>query len=89
VSCRPAWPTESVPGQPGLHRETLPGNKKQDKTTNQKKKKKKRLTLKTLPVFCVAWEGRPMGHVVSEVLSSLSAASGPAVSVAGTSPRET
>jgi hypothetical protein len=30
VSWRPAWSTESVPGQPGLHRETL----------SQKKKKK-------------------------------------------------
>ena len=34
LSSRPAWSTESVPGQPGLHRETLSGGKK-------KKKKKK------------------------------------------------
>jgi hypothetical protein len=32
VSFRPAWSTEWVPGQPGLHRETL--------SQNQKKKKK-------------------------------------------------
>jgi hypothetical protein len=31
LSSRPVWSTESVPGQPGLHRETL----------SQKKKKKK------------------------------------------------
>jgi hypothetical protein len=32
LSPRPAWSTERVPGQPGLHRETL----------SQKKKKKKK-----------------------------------------------
>jgi hypothetical protein len=34
LSSRPAWSTKWVPGQPGLHRETL----------SQKKKKKKKLT---------------------------------------------
>jgi hypothetical protein len=33
LSSRPAWSTEWVPGQPGLHRETLSRkNKKQNKT---------------------------------------------------------
>jgi hypothetical protein len=29
LSSRPAWSTKCVPGQPGLHRETLSGKKKQ------------------------------------------------------------
>jgi hypothetical protein len=33
LSLRPAWSTKQVPGQPGLHRETLSQNKtKQNKT---------------------------------------------------------
>jgi hypothetical protein len=28
LSLRPAWSSEQVPGQPGLHRETLSGGKK-------------------------------------------------------------
>ena len=36
LSSRLAWSTECVPGQPGLHRETLSQN------TKKKKKKKKR-----------------------------------------------
>jgi hypothetical protein len=39
---RPAWSTEWVPGQPGLHRETLSWNKqtnKQDKTKQNKTQK--------------------------------------------------
>jgi len=35
LSSRPAWSTECVPGQPGLHRETL------SQKTKKKKKKKK------------------------------------------------
>jgi hypothetical protein len=35
LSSRPAWSTEWIPGQPGLHRETL------SRKTKQKKKKKK------------------------------------------------
>jgi hypothetical protein len=34
LSSRPAWSTEQVPGQPGLHRETL------SRKTKKKKKKK-------------------------------------------------
>jgi hypothetical protein len=54
LSCRPAWSTEGVPGQPGLHREILsrkqtnkqkkPQNKqknKQTKKTNKQTKQKK------------------------------------------------
>jgi hypothetical protein len=40
LSSRPAWSTEWVPGQPGLHRETLSPPKK-TKTKQSKKKKKK------------------------------------------------
>jgi hypothetical protein len=36
LSSRPAWSTESVPGQPGLHRQTL--------SQKPKKKKKKELS---------------------------------------------
>jgi hypothetical protein len=39
LSSRPAWSTELVPGQPGLHRETL----SQGRGKKKKKKKKKRL----------------------------------------------
>jgi hypothetical protein len=36
LSLRPAWSTEQVPGQPGLHRETLSGkNKKQNETKKE------------------------------------------------------
>jgi hypothetical protein len=41
LSSRPAWSTEWVPGQPGLHRETLSQKKtKKNKKKKQKKKKK-------------------------------------------------
>jgi hypothetical protein len=36
LSSRPAWSTDRVPGQPGLHRETL------SRKTNKKKKKERR-----------------------------------------------
>jgi hypothetical protein len=40
LSSRPAWSTELVPGQPGLHRETLSrkNQKKKGKTNKQKTK---------------------------------------------------
>jgi hypothetical protein len=37
---RPAWSTERVPGQPGLHRETLSPEKKNKKTKKNKNKNK-------------------------------------------------
>jgi hypothetical protein len=37
LSSRPAWSTERVPGQPGLHRKTL-----SQKIQKKKKKKKKK-----------------------------------------------
>jgi hypothetical protein len=40
LSSRPAWSTEWVPGQPGLHRETL--SRKNKNKTKQKQTKKKR-----------------------------------------------
>jgi hypothetical protein len=36
LSSRPAWSTESVPGQPGLHRETLSLKTKKIKNKNKK-----------------------------------------------------
>jgi hypothetical protein len=39
LSLRPAWSTEWVPGQPGLHRETL---SRKNKNNNKKKKTKKK-----------------------------------------------
>jgi hypothetical protein len=38
VSSRPAWSTEGVPGQPGLHRETLSQKNKMKQTKKQTKK---------------------------------------------------
>jgi hypothetical protein len=35
LSSRPAWSTEGVPGEPGLHKETL--SQKQNKTKQNKK----------------------------------------------------
>jgi hypothetical protein len=43
LSWRPAWSTEWVPGQPGLHRETL-----SVKTEKRKKKRKKKDLLLSL-----------------------------------------
>jgi hypothetical protein len=40
LSSRPAWSTERVPGQPGLHRETLSRIKKKQNKTKKKPKKK-------------------------------------------------
>jgi hypothetical protein len=39
LSSRPAWSTDRVPGQPGLHRETL--SQKKNKKQKQKKQKNK------------------------------------------------
>jgi hypothetical protein len=42
VSWRQAWSTDQVPGQPGLHRETLSRKQQQQKQTNKQKRKKKK-----------------------------------------------
>jgi hypothetical protein len=42
---RPAWSTEWVPGQPGLHRETLSRKTNKQKQTNKQTNKQKRVTL--------------------------------------------
>jgi hypothetical protein len=43
LSSRPAWSTQWVPRQPGLHRETLSQNKqKTNKQANKKKRKQKK-----------------------------------------------
>jgi hypothetical protein len=39
LSSRPAWSTERVPGQPGLHRETLSRNNQKTKQNNNNNKK--------------------------------------------------
>jgi hypothetical protein len=44
LSSRPAWSTERVPGQPGLHRETL----------SRKKKKKDHMTLTGIVIVFLA-----------------------------------
>jgi hypothetical protein len=41
LSSRPAWSMESVPGQPGLQRETLSQKNKKQKTKKKKTKPKK------------------------------------------------
>jgi hypothetical protein len=40
LSWRPPWSTKCVPGQPGLHRETLSQKQKQKQTNKQKTKTK-------------------------------------------------
>jgi hypothetical protein len=40
LSSRPAWSTEQVPGQPGLHRETLSQKQQQQQQQKQNKTKK-------------------------------------------------
>jgi len=47
LSSRPAWSTKWVPGQPGLHRETLSRKNKQTKKKTKQKNNKKRQPLKT------------------------------------------
>jgi hypothetical protein len=39
LSSKPAWSTEGVPGQPGLHRETLSQKKKKKKKRKKEKEK--------------------------------------------------
>ena len=48
LSSRPAWSTELVPGQPGLHRETL--SRKTNKKTKTKNNKKKVTLCSDLPI---------------------------------------
>jgi hypothetical protein len=53
MGSRPAWSTEQVSGQPGLHRETLPGKTKSQKYKNKKNKvwvQRDGLTGKTLAI---------------------------------------
>ena len=44
LSSRPAWSTEQVPGQPGLHRKTLSWKTKNKKTKQNKTKQNKKRT---------------------------------------------
>jgi hypothetical protein len=44
LSSRPAWSTELVPGEPGVHRETLSKKKKKNQKKNKKQNKKKTLS---------------------------------------------
>jgi len=53
LSSRPAWSTERVPGQPGLHRESLSGKTKQNKT---KQKTKPLTTTTTIAGSCLLME---------------------------------
>jgi hypothetical protein len=48
LSSRPAWSTEWVPGQPGLHRETLSRKTKTNKQTKTKQKKNQKNKNKSL-----------------------------------------
>jgi hypothetical protein len=51
LSSRPAWSTKWVPGQPGLHRETLSQNKQTNKQTNKQKQNKTKKTKQKSAVF--------------------------------------
>jgi hypothetical protein len=42
LSSRPVWSTELVPGQPGLHRETLSQKEKKREKKGSEEEKKKR-----------------------------------------------
>ena len=46
LSLRPAWSTEGVPGQPGLHREILSRKQTNKKTQNKQKNKTNKQTKK-------------------------------------------
>jgi hypothetical protein len=46
LSSRPAWSTEQVPGQPGLHRETLSRKTKTNQTNKQTKNRKQKTKTK-------------------------------------------
>jgi hypothetical protein len=51
LSSRPAWSTKRVPGQPGLHRETLSQKYKKQKTKSKKTKNKNKNKKKILCFF--------------------------------------
>jgi hypothetical protein len=59
LSSMPAWYTEWVPGQPGLHRETL------SRKTKKKKKKKKKVLIIVLSstLLGVNWESLREGYI--------------------------
>jgi hypothetical protein len=56
LSSRPAWSTEWVPGQPGLHRETLSQKNKTNKTKKTKQNKTKKFELDTVFMPIIFWE---------------------------------
>jgi hypothetical protein len=56
LSSRPAWSTEWVPGQPGLHRETLSRKTKQNKTKQKQTKQNKKVLWDHLKL-CSQWNG--------------------------------
>jgi hypothetical protein len=55
LSSRPAWSTKWVPGQPGLHRETLSQNKTKQNKTKQNKTKQNTKQHKTANMTSTSW----------------------------------
>jgi hypothetical protein len=53
LSSRPAWSTEGVPGQPGLHRETVSKNKTNKQTNKHANKKPKKTKLRMRTMWCL------------------------------------
>jgi hypothetical protein len=51
VSSRPAWSTEQIPGQPGLHRETLSWKKKIKPQESQNPKQDKKLIVFSIGAY--------------------------------------
>jgi hypothetical protein len=49
---RPAWSTEQVPGQIGLHRETVSQNKQTNKKTNRIEQNKTTIELDIIVLAC-------------------------------------
>jgi hypothetical protein len=62
LSLRPAWSTEWVPGQPGLHRETLSQKTKQtNKQTNKASNKHKKHDMLSIFYLLAKYKSNPPG----------------------------
>jgi hypothetical protein len=65
LSSRPAWFTKQVPGQPGLHRETLFQKKKKKNKNKTKTKTKQNKTKQNKTQKEQAQESRVINHLIT------------------------
>jgi hypothetical protein len=67
LSSRPAWSTECVTGQPGLHRETLSRKTKQNKTKQNKTEGAGEMAqrLRSLTALPKVLSSNPSNHMVA------------------------